>query len=85
MYLSDTISILLPPGHCLYEPIPGYVLSITFGNSHSTNSHSGAHNLKKKSQSLNSAIETNFNILFIFYRTTIISYIKFLGLVAWNY
>ncbi len=32
MYLSDTISTLLPPGHCLYEPIPGYAKSITYGN-----------------------------------------------------
>ena len=32
MYLSDTISTLLPPGHCLYEPIPSYAKGITFGN-----------------------------------------------------
>ncbi len=41
MYLSDAISILLPPGHCLYEPVPGYILSITFGNARLEISHKG--------------------------------------------
>ena len=48
MNLSDTISILLPSEHRLYEPIPGYILSITFDNSLSDSSH-GAYKLKKKS------------------------------------
>ena len=32
MNLSDTISILLSPGHWLYKAMPGYAKSITFGN-----------------------------------------------------
>ena len=74
MNLSDSIQYKSHSVHSLFEPMHGYILSITFGNAIDFHSM-GLVNRKKNLNRIKSAIETPFYTHFDFYRTAINYYI----------
>ena len=58
--------------HSLFEPMHGYILSITFGNAIDFHSMGLVNRKKKNLNRIKSAIETLFLCFIDFYRTAII-------------
>ena len=74
MNLSDSIQYKFHSEHSLFEPMHGYILSITFGNAIDLNSMGLVNRKKKNLNRIKSAIETLFLCFIDFYRTAIVFY-----------
>ena len=72
MNLPDSIHYKSHSVHSLFEPMHGYILSITFGNAIDIHSIELVNRKKKNLNRIKSAIETLFLCFIDFYRAPII-------------
>ena len=77
MNLPDSIQYKSHSVHSLFEPMHGYILSITFGNAIDLNSMGIENSKKKNLNRIKSVIETLFLCFVDFYRTAVISLKQF--------